>query len=326
MQSKLTRWSMPALVVLLLTLAACGAPSTVVATPTFTTLIVVYDTAVPVTRPATATAAPPTAVPATETASLLHGKSPASPRGGKVVYDVESASSAAEKRAHHGDSYDINRLERPFREDMTYIPELDIQSFTVNKDDDWWYVTIELLGIDPDNALDIHYGVELDLDHDGFGDFLIWAHPPYTDQWATMPIQIYQDTNHDTAGLSEKKSDAPLSSDGYESLIFDGSRGGSDPDLAWVRVSDEKKPIVQFAFKKTWSGIVFMLGVIADAGLKDPGKLDYVDRFPIAEAGSPMQENPNYPLQELFLIDNTCRQAFGFEPTRFEPQLCPVIK
>lgn len=25
----------------------------------------------------------------------------------------------------------------------------------------------------------------------GFGDYLIWAHPPYTGQWDTQPVQIY---------------------------------------------------------------------------------------------------------------------------------------
>jgi hypothetical protein len=67
-----------------------------------------------------------------------------------------------------------------------------------------------------------------------------------------------------------------------------------------------------------------MLGVLADAGLKDPGKLDYVDRFPIVEAGSPVKDNQNYPLKSLFLVDNTCREAFGFEATGYEPQICPV--
>jgi hypothetical protein len=67
-----------------------------------------------------------------------------------------------------------------------------------------------------------------------------------------------------------------------------------------------------------------MLGVIADAGWKDPKKLDYVDRLPISEAGSPIKNNMYYPLKGLFLVDNTCREAFGFEPTRYEPQICPV--
>jgi len=81
---------------------------------------------------------------------------------------------------------------------------------------------------------------------------------------------------------------------------------------------------VQFAFKKSWSGTVFMLGVIADAGQKDPGRLDYVDRFTIIEAGSPVKENSNYPLKELFLVDNTCREAFGYVSNHLEPQSCPL--
>jgi hypothetical protein len=91
--------------------------------------------------------------------------------------------------------------------------------------------------------------------------------------------------------------------------------------MAWIR---NNVGTVEFAFKRSWSGGVFMLGVIADAGWKDPKKLDYVDRLTIAEAGSPVKNNMYYPLKGLFLVDNTCRDAFGFEPTRYEPQICPV--
>jgi len=66
-----------------------------------------------------------------------------------------------------------------------------------------------------------------------------------------------------------------------------------------------------------------MLGVISDAGLKDVAKLDYVDRFTEAEAGSPVKDKQYYPLKALFAVDNTCREAFGFKPTGDESQLCP---
>jgi hypothetical protein len=282
---------------------------------------------IPVAGPlATATATVlPAQVPPTPTVPIIHTMTPTDPKGGKLVYDIESAGTAPEKRTPYGDSYDINRLERPFMQDMGYISGLDIETFIVAKDNDWWYVTINLVGIDPNNTPEINYGVELDLDRDGFGDYLIWAHPPYADQWDTAPVQIYQDQNHNTGGVSAIKSDAPFTADGYETLIFDGSADGTDPDMAWVRINVGTPATVQFAFKKSWSGAVFMLGVIADAGWKDPRKLDYVDRLPIEEAGSPVKENKYYPLKELFLVDNTCREAFGFEPTNYEPQGCPVI-
>lgn len=321
MQSSIIRSRMLALAILLSTALACnisgGAATPIPLSLEETPLIPVAG------QPATSTA-PPTEIPATATVVLTHVVTPSSPRGGKLVYDVESAGTAPEQRAPYGDSYDMNRLERPFAQEMTYLPDLDITSFTVTKDNDWWYVSMNLVGIDPNNTQGINYGVELDLDRDGFGDYLIWAHPPYSEQWDTVPVQIFQDQNHNTGGISSAKSDAPFDADGYETLIFDGSLGGDDPDVAWVRINAGPQATVQFAFKKSWSGTVFMLGVLADAGLKDPGKLDYVDRFPITEAGSPVKQNQNYPLKNLFLVDNTCREAFGFEPTHYEPQGCPV--
>lgn len=245
---------------------------------------------------------------------------------GLNVPDVVSQDTAPEKRAPYGDSYDINRFERPFLQDMTYVPDLDISAFTVSSDATWWYLSIQLVGSDPNNKLGIDYGVELDTNHDGFGDYLLWAHPPYSTTWDTAPVQVFQDTNHDTGGLSAEKSDAPLNGDGYETLIFHGGVGDADPDMAWVRILNGPAATVQFAFKRSWSGNVFMIGPIADAGLKDPGKMDYSDRFTIAQAGSPVRNNPNYPLKALYAVDNVCRAAVGFKATGYEPQLCPSLE
>ncbi|HSA99332.1 MAG TPA: hypothetical protein VLE49_01695 [Anaerolineales bacterium] len=316
MQSNIFRSLVPASVILLIAMLACNLPGGAATAPPTQEVTPLIPIAGPLE---TATAVPPTAPP-----TVAHMTTPTNPTGGKVVYDVQSAGTAPEKRAPYGDSYDWNRLERPFGQDMSYFSDVDIAYFTVAKDNDWWYVSIKLMGIDPNNAQGVNYGVELDLDRDGYGDYLVWAHPPYTNQWDTIPVQIYQDQNHNTGGLSGGKSDAPFTADGYETLIFDGNTGGSDPDMAWIRINAGVDASVQFAFKRSWSGSVFMLGVIADAGWKDPQKLDYVDRLPIAEAGSPVRDNRYYPLKSLFLVDNTCRDAFGFEPTHYEPQICPV--
>jgi hypothetical protein len=309
----------PALMILLIAILACSIPQGVapVQAPA--------QQALPA-NPAVGQVAiveSPSPVPPTSTVTVTHLMTPASPASGKLVYDVESQSTAPERRAPYGDSYDINRLERPFQQDMTYVPDLDINTYTVAGDTNWWYVSVELIGTDPNNALNINYGVELDLDHDGFGDYLIWTHPPYTTSWDTAPVQIFQDKNHNTGGLSGEKSDAPITTDGYETLIFNGGPGDADPDMAWVRINAGAQATVQFAFKKSWSGVVFMLGTLADAGLKDPKKLDYVDRFTIVEAGSPVRDNKNYPLKALYEVDNACREAFGFKATGYEPQLCP---
>lgn len=266
---------------------------------------------------------PPTVSAASATAAIQHAVTPGEAIPGKIVYDVESSGTAPEQRAPYGDSYNINRFERPFLQNMTYVPDLDIVTYIVGQDGTWWYVSIQLIGGDPNNALGIHYAVELDLDHDGFGDYIIWGQPPYSTTWDTIPVKIYQDRNHNTGGVSATKSDAPLDADGYEALIFDGAVNTENPDTAFVRIVPGAEATVQFAFKKSWSGSVFMLGTLADAGLKDVGMLDYVDRFTEAEAGSPVKEKVYYPLKALFAVDNACREAFGFAASGFEPQLCP---
>lgn len=243
-------------------------------------------------------------------------------KSGGIIYDVESSGTGAENRAPYGDSYDIYRMERPFSDDMTYIPDMDIATYNVMMDEEWIYISIELIGTDPNNEMGIHYGVELDQDRDGFGDYIIWANPPYTPEWSTKSVQVFADYNHDTGGLSAEKSDAPFDADGYETMIFDAGFG-DDPDLAWVRVNAGKQATVQFAVKRSFVGRSFMLGVLSDAGLRDVTKMFYNDRFTEAEAGSPEKSEKHYPLKELYAFDNACREAFGFSPTGYEPQLCP---
>ena len=207
---------------------------------------------------------------------------------------------------------------------MTYVSDLDIASYSFGADDNFFFVSIELVGANPNNSLGINYGVEIDLDTDGFGDLIIWAHPPYNVEWSTDNVQIFADKNHDTGGLSAEKSDAPVPGDGYETMTFNGGRGqGDDPDLAWVRVNAGRLATVQFAFKRSLADDRFMYGVIADAGLKDVGKMDYVDRFTEFEAGSPEKSGKFYPLKALYAIDNVCRESYGFPGTGQEPQLCP---
>lgn len=292
---------------LILVLLACNLPSSPLISASATEAVVVNQEV--------ATAPPVVA----STATVVHIFNPGSPISGRLVYDVDSSGTAPEKRAPYGDSYDINRLERPFLQDMSYVSDMDIVNFTVAEDADWFYVSIKLIGKDANNPLGINYGVELDTNHDGFGDYVIVASPSYTSTWDTANVKIFQDVNHDTAGRSAEKSDAPITTDGYETQIFHGGIGDADPDMAWVRLGST----LDFAFKKSWSGTAFMLGVFSDAGLKDVGKLDYVDRFTEAEAGSPVKDKKYYPLGALFAVDNTCQEAFGFEPTGYEPKLCP---
>ncbi len=241
---------------------------------------------------------------------------------GSYNYDVDSSGTAPEHRAPYGDSYDRNLFERPFTQSvMDYLAELDIVTFRMVQDNTWTYVFVELTGGDLNSSAGVDYGVEIDTNHDGFGDVLVWAHPPYAATWSTDTVKVYTDTNHDTGGLSAEKSDAVLGGNGYDTVIFD--RTGSDPDLAWVRLDPHTASTIDFAFKRSLAGNAFMWGAWADAGLKDPSKFNYNDRFKEADAGSPEKSEQYYPIKAIYEVDNTCWVAVGFKPTGEEPHLCP---
>lgn len=273
-----------------------------------------------------------TEAPVSIVAPVTHAATPAGaiPKG-VVGYDVDSSGTASQNRAPYGDSYNLNLFERPFTQNtMTYIPALDINTFALSQDDTWDYVSLQMNGGDPNDKIGIDYGVELDTNHDGVGDYLVWAHPPYTTTWSTDTVQVYSDPNHDVGGASPEKSDAnattsaPYPGDGYETIIFNQGQG-NDPDLAWVRLDPNNGSTVQFAFKISLAGHAFMWGVWADAGLKDPGKFNYNDRFTLEQAGSPIKGNVDYPIKAIYQVDNTCWAAFGFNPRGDEPHLCPPL-
>jgi len=263
----------------------------------------------------------------TPTSAVTHLTTPedVSP-GGNFNYDVESSGTAAEHRAPYGDSYRLNLFERPFTQSvMDYLPELDIVTFRLSQDSNWDYVFIELVGGDMNSQIVVDYGVEIDQDRDGHGDILVWAQPPYTTGWSTNTVRVYTDSNNDTGGASPEKSDAPFPGDGYDTIVFDQGQG-NDSDLAWVRLDPHTPSSVQFAFKRTLPGNSFMWGVWADAGLRDPAKFNYNDRFTEAEAGSPEVNEKDYPIKAVSQVDDTCWVPIGFVPNGYEPHLCPPLE
>lgn len=319
------RRSIPGLVLAALVLAlACNLPFALGTSPTQGPVIPWASAQFASPQPAGAGQTP--APPVSGTAATQHTATPADVgSSGTLNYDVDSSGTGAEHRAPYGDSYNINLFERPFTlSDMTYLPQLDILTFQLSKDATWYYVSIDLAGGDMNDPTGINYGVELDTNHDGFGDYLIWAKPPYTTTWATETVRVLQDTNHDTGGLSAEKSDAPFTGDGYDKIIFDGGQG-ADPDLAWVRLNPQVTAAVQFAFKRSLAGDAFMWGVWADSGLKDPSKFNYNDRFTEEQAGSPEKSEKYYPIKAIYQVDNTCWPAVGFKATGDEPHLCPSL-
>ena len=281
--------------------------------------------ALPPTAPA-ATAAPEATLAPT---AINHVMRPDSPGGAEgYITDTNSQKTGAQGRAPGGESYQINRFERPFAaQSMQYLGHLDVGRAEIDRSGAWFYVTLFLQGVPPAEAIgQAAYGVEVDTDLDGRGDALVWALAPGTGEWTTDGVQVWQDVNKDVGGPTPLASEPGRGGTGYETLLFNGGVG-TDPDMAWVRMAPGNAAAVQIAFKSTAlnGDPSFLWGVWTDGGVRQPGWFDYNDHFSSDQAGSPLVElKAQYPLKELFALDNTCRLAYGFVPYGGEPGMCEI--
>ncbi|MBI9044077.1 MAG: hypothetical protein JEZ06_06305 [Anaerolineaceae bacterium] len=284
------------------------------------------------------TEAPPTLTPTevvpTEEPTLtpivhLMVANPIPPGEPQVIHDHESDRKADQKEAYAGDEFLRGRYERPFDQDMNYIPVIDIKQANLfrDADDDFIYAVIHLKE-DPALLPDIQIGlgVELDLDIDGRGNILVWTMRPLTTDWSVAGVSVWKDLNINIGGLTPVKSDDPPGDDGYEVNIFDAGVG-SDPDMAWSRISPKDPMLIELAFKKDLLGDteIFLWGAWTIQGADQFELFDHNDHFTFEEAGSPMKSEADYyPLKEMYALDNTCRAASGFTPNGGEPGLCPI--
>ncbi len=269
-----------------------------------------------------------TVVPApTSTIQVVHTTFPGEPGWVSQWWiDTGSASTAGQKRASGGDIFNQNMLERPFTaNEMAYRPDVDLKRVEISKDETFYYFILHLEGVNPDtNMLSAVYGVEIDIDRDGRGDLLLWAPGDGNTAWNIADVAVYRDGNKDVGGTRPMLSDAPgYSGDSYETVLFSPDRL-DDPDMAWKRVAPADAGIMQLAIKKSLLGnaSVFMWSAWADDGIKNPVMFDPNDFLTQSEAGSPISGAGDYPLKALYLVDNTCRLPYGFEPTGREPNVC----
>jgi hypothetical protein len=235
--------------------------------------------------------------------------------------------SADESRAVSGDNYNENLFERPFTAgNMQFQAWLDIQEASLSQDDFFYYFSIVLYEINEnDGFLDGAYGVELDTDKDGRGDYLAWAIFPKQTRWSVQRVILLEDANGDVGGAQPMVSDATWKNgDGYETRLFIGGKFGSDVDAAWVRILPKDDTIVQIAIKKDSIGMPssFLWSAWADGGLKAPGAMDYNDSISLEEAGSPLITDEDYPLKIVRSVDNTCRKAYNFTLSDDIPGTC----
>lgn len=278
-----------------------------------------------ISMPNIVTPAPTITLADTPTPGFVHIDVPKEPpEHTSELTDRSSAPIADEKRAI-GDSFDRNVFERPFTaEEMLYQGHLDIApGAELSLAPPWVYVSIFLVDAPPADTNAI-YGVELDLNLDGRGDWLITASTPLSSEWSASGVRAHLDSNRDVGGETPAKSEiSPPEGDGYESLIYDQGYG-YDPDAAFARLVTNPTVIVQLAFKHTLIGKdkTLIWGAWAFGDEYHPDRFEYNDHLTFAEAGSPRSTSQNYPLKALAQVDSTCRWIQGILPRRNMPNLC----
>jgi hypothetical protein len=227
-----------------------------------------------------------------------------------------------------GDTFVNDLYERPFNTNTmdTYFPYIDIVDTQGYLDDTWGYATITLSGADANGKLSGKYGVELDLNRDGRGDWLIIASNPASTDWSTQGVQAWKDANGDVGGTIPIVADKASNGDGYETLVFDQGKNTDNLDGAWVRISPDDNKTVTLAFKLSMLGNPKSYAIGAWAGTDlNPGSFDVNDHMTHIQAGDPNPKLQLYPLKNLSEIDNTCRLAVGFAATGKEPGLCQTL-
>jgi len=308
-----------ALPMLAAAMAGCSpTPSVTVPTPSMESLA--RPTELQILTPA------PTSTPRTTATAVYIPQPPpsVSPPVNSSMTDVLTTSLADERRAT-ADSFSRGIFERPYTaEEMEYLAYLDIgRVVTLAVSGEWVYVSIPLAGAPPEES-DAHYAVEIDVNTDGRGDWLILAPAPASTEWTQEGLLIFIDSNGDVGGATPGSPDtAQDDADGFDALVFNQG-SGLDPDAAWLRRDPDDPSIIQFAFQY---GLIaydhrFLWRVIASGNEIDPGMVELNDHFTLEEAGSPLLTSPHYPIQAIAEIDTSCRWSYGFTPLGTEPGIC----
>lgn len=270
---------------------------------------------------------PPTVAPTTSVAEIVHKDVPANgSKQSASAHDNTETSIDDQQFIAQGENFDKERFERPFSADGTYLPDTDIQDFRMLTDNSWFYLEIQMAGPDPSTGkLNSTYGVQFDLSLDGRAEVLVLAKPPFSTDWSTDGVSVSVDKNGDVGGPQPTHSDTSFKGDGFEDITFD-SGVGTDPDLAWARIKPGLPNVIEIAFKQSVLGDKprFMWSVLASKNPIDPSKFYFSDNMTLADAGSPIKSNADYPLKAVSGFDNTCRVPFGFEATGSEPLGCYV--
>jgi len=243
------------------------------------------------------------------------------PEPDRTLADSISSYFASEHKATQGDNFLNGLYERPFTaEVMDYRPDLDITEVDFAPGEGFFYFTIRLYGMNMEGGgLKGTYGIEFDRTLTGRGDMLVWVEDPRK-EWSTDNVTIYGDDNRDVGGLKPVIAEAGFDGSGYDIVIeMDADKN------AYARIDPEDGNAVQMAvsYALLETPEEFLWGAWADDGLVDAAQFDYNDRMGPSAAGSPIL-GEDYPVKDLYNLDNTCRLPYGLEQTGLVVGMCKI--
>jgi len=241
--------------------------------------------------------------------------------------DYDSSALAHKKLVSSGDYFTAGEYERPFNANTmdVYYPNIDIVDTTVYQDDIWIFGVIQVKEL---KNTDGQYALELDIDVDGYGDYLIRVSNPSSEDWSNAGSQIFEDANNDVGNKKAVISDKDASGDGFETLVFDAD-GGIGSDAARARISPDEPNTIEIAVLREAVGNPerYLINMWAGSAILDPSLFDINDHYTHEQAGAANTDyEVYYPIKQVAEIDNTCRMAVGFAPNGSEPGLCQQPK
>lgn len=238
----------------------------------------------------------------------------------QTIYDQTNEKTAKDKRAFGGDVFGLGWYERPFDQQMGYLPFIDISKALMGREDPNW-VYVQIFTVNPSAegaASNPIFGVELDTNLDNRGEFLLTATAPRSTDWTTDGVKVLTSSDGKIGGVKPVLQDKkPAENKGYDKEVFNAGKG-DDANLARARISPKDPKVFEIAFKNSLIGGAkgkFIWFPWTLVGMQDMTKIEFNDRFTKADAGSPLKEDGNlYPLKALWGVDNTPRYPSGFTP------------
>ena len=223
-----------------------------------------------------------------------------------IYYDDAKSDSFFEKKR---DGFEVNVLERPFDVgSLAYLPDFDIKDIISSDsvdESEFFYFFVGLNGGNEEGKLSGVYGVELDVDGDRRGDFLVLAKDNEDFEWHSEGVFLYEDVNDDVGGIVEVyPDDSSMGKDGFETVVIAESAG------VWVRKSSKLPYALEFAVKKDLFNerpvdMIWKAWALTDYDLRFA--FDFNDDTDFVPNDLGMTEDDAFIAPELMTMDSSCR-------------------